>query len=197
MKPARNIIGGLGNLMFKEAYIYSQMRDGVIPDLYLQDEKYFEKYADEIKARFSEGIGFSKYVGIHVRRGDYVGSDFHTDLTETDYYERAIELFPDKKFLVFSDDTEWCINHFDYKKHPDSVTPIRDERFLTVTEQNEIEDFNMLASCESIIMANSSFSWWAAYLCPNPTKRIIAPKEDTWFRDGIIRTKLPSTYEQI
>lgn len=184
MKNVRNIIGGLGNLLFKEAFIYSMMRDEKIPDLYLQDERYFVKYADEIKQRFGDGIGFTNYIGIHVRRGDFVGSDFHTEL-DTDYYKNAMSFFPDKTFIVFSDDIEWCKNQSVFKD-------------CAFSEGNdEIEDFNMLASCAGLIIANSTFSWWAAYLCPNPNKRIVAPKEDTWFTDKVIRIKLPDKYEQI
>lgn len=186
MESVRNTIGGLGNLMFKEAYIYSQFLDGNIPDIYLQDAKYFNGYEKEIRSRFGGGIGYLPYVSIHVRRGDYVGSTFHTDLTETDYYERAISLFPDSRFLVFSDDTDWCCKRF-------SDT----EKFLVKTNQTEIEDMNMMASCQNHIIANSSFSWWAAWLNPNKSKRVIALKESLWFRDGVIRTKVPSTWEQI
>lgn len=185
MLSIRKNIGGLGNLLFKEAFIYARFRDRIIPDIYLQDEKWFAQYAEEVKERFGADIGFSTHAAIHVRRSDYVNNPFHTDLTETDYYERAMCMFFDKKFIVFSDDIEWCKSQEIFKD-------------CAFSEGNtEIEDFNMLASCESIIMANSSFSWWAAYLNPNPNKRIVAPREDTWFRDGIIRTKLPSHYEQI
>jgi hypothetical protein len=186
MQHQRKIIGGLGNLMFKEAFLYTLLRDGVIPDLYLQDEKYFEKYKDEIKDRFGTEIGFVPHVAIHVRRGDYVGSSFHADLLKTDYYDRAMALFPGKKFLIFSDDIEWCKENF--KPQVDLVY---------VEGNDEVEDFNMMASCESIIMANSTFSWWAAYLNPNFNRRVIAPKEDTWFTDGVIRITMPKEYEQI
>ena len=60
---------------------------------------------------------------------------------------------------------------------------------------DEIEDFNLLASSKNIIMANSSWSWWAAYLCPNESKKIIAPKN--WFSDGVQRIKLPESWIQI
>lgn len=189
MIPVRNAIGGLGNLLFKEAYIYAQMMDGVIPDIYLQDEKYFFKYKSQIQYRFGQDIGFQPYVAVHVRRGDYVGSDFHVDLTETDYYERAMALFPNNKFLVFSDSPIWCKEKF---KDNSRVKVIEGGN-----EVNEVEDLNMMASCQAIIMANSSFSWWAAYLNPNPSKRIVAPYEGRWFKDGIIRTVLPIEYEQI
>lgn len=185
MQSIRNTIGGLGNILFKEAFIYSCMRSHQIPDIYVQDEKYFAPYAEEIKQRFGVGITTSDYVGIHVRRGDYVNNPFHWDLSESDYYTKAMCMFVDKKFLVFSDDVEWCKTQEIFK----------DCSFAT--GNSELEDFNMLASCESQIIANSSFSWWAAYLNPNPDKRVIAPREDTWFRDGIIRTKVPSEWEQI
>lgn len=187
MIPIRNAVGGLGNILFKEAYLIGQMVEGTIPDLYLQDEKYFKKCAAIIRERFGQNIGFTDYNAIHVRLGDYVSSNFHTDLTQTDYYQRAVNLIPDKKFLVFSDDITWCIDNF--------KIPNADLTFIE--NESELEDFNMMASCKTIITANSSFSWWAAWLCPNPTKRIITPKENTWFVDKIIRTKVPIEWEQI
>lgn len=190
MQNVRNVIGGMGNLMFKEAYLYAQVREGSIPDVYLQDEKYFSKYANEIRQMYGEGIGFLPYVGIHIRRGDYVGNKFHVSLSdETDYYERAIELFPNAKFLVFSDEPVWCAGKF----------AVRDdrERFQVLRDQTELEDFNMLASCENIIGANSSFSWWASYLNPSPVRRAIFPRLDKWFHDGIVRVGIPEDWEQI
>lgn len=187
MIPLRNAIGGLGNILFKEAYLIGQMMEGNIPDLYVQDEKYFKKSALVIKERFGQNIGLTNNNAIHVRRGDYVHSNFHTDLCETDYYQRAVKQLGETDYLVFSDDITWCIDTF----------KLPGVNLTFVEEGDEIESFNMMASCKSIITANSSFSWWAAWLCPNPTKRIITPKENTWFVDGIIRTKVPSEWEQI
>lgn len=188
MIPIRNAIGGLGNLLFKEAFLIGKMVEGEIPDLYLQDEKYFVKCAAVIKERFGQNIGYTDFNAIHVRRGDYVHSNFHTDLTETEYYEQAIGVSGEKKFLVFSDDITWCIDNF---------KPVEGIEYTFIENEDELENFNMMASCKSIIIANSSYSWWAAWLCPNPVKRIIAPRENTWFKDGIIRTKVPDYYEQI
>ena len=56
MRKVRQIIGGLGNLMFKEAYIYSQFRKGLIPDIYLQSNEYWQEFSDEIKARFPRSV---------------------------------------------------------------------------------------------------------------------------------------------
>lgn len=183
MNNARNDIGGLGNLLFKEAFIIAQMLDGDIPDVYLQDESYFKKYEKQIRAKFSAGITSLSFVSIHVRRGDYVGSKFHTDLSESDYYERAVEYFPDKRFLLFSDDREWC-----FKRFPDT------ERFIIANQNDEATDLNLMASCESNIIANSSFSWWGGWLNPNPNKIVIAPKDYMWFQDKVARTKLPKEW---
>ena len=185
--------GRMGNEMFRHAYIYAQFRDGVIPDVYLQDPKYFEKYADEIREMFGEGIGYLTQVGVHIRRAGnpinpdepkYSENSFYFNLSESDYYERAMALFPEDNFLVFSDDPEWAKEKF--KDNP---------RVQVMEKGNEVDDFNLLASCKDIIMANSSWSWWASWLNPNEAKRIIAPKQ--WFADGIQRIKLLESWEQI
>ena len=183
MRNIHDLSGRFGNEMFRDAYIYAQMREGVIPDIYLQDEKYFKKYEDEIKQRFGEGIGFLPRVGVHVRRGDYVNNAFYVDLASTDYYERAMAMFPGKQFAIFSDDTEFCKKRF------------IGYNIKVVEGGTELEDFNMLASCESQIIANSSFSWWAAYLNPHPKKTVIAPL--AWHPDGIERTKIPTEWIKI
>lgn len=182
MRNIHDFSGRFGNEIFRDAFIYALVRDGVIPDVYLQDEKYFKKYEDEIKQRYGDGIGFLPRVGVHVRRGDYVNNPFYVDLCATDYYERAMALFPGRQFAVFSDDTKFCKERF------------KGENIKVVEGGTELEDFNMLASCESIICANSSFSWWAAYLCPNPAKKIVAPSVKNWYTDAQERTVCPSQW---
>ena len=187
------LTGRLGNKMFQFAYLYARMRDGVIPDFYLQDEEYFKKYADEIHKLFGEGIGYLSQVGIHIRRGlnpfipnepKYNENPFHTNISDTDYYERAMAMFPNDEFLVFSDEPEWCKEKF--KNNP---------KVQIMPKGGEVEDFNLLASCKDQIIANSSFSWWAAWLNPNPSKKIIAPKQ--WHSDRIEHTKLPASWIRI
>lgn len=184
MISVRNAIGGLGNLLFKEAYIYAQMREGRIPDLYVQDEEYFKKYKEEIKQRFGQDIGCENVVAIHVRRGDYVNNPFYVDLFEDGYYKRAMDFlaFPKEMYLVFSDDIEWCKNQelFNGCRFSEGKT--------------EIEDLNLMASCTRHIIANSSFSWWAAYLSPHKGI-VIAPA--LWHPDGVERTILPTNWIKI
>lgn len=177
------IFGRLGNQMFQYATLYAYAKE-IGSDIYFQDEKYFEKYKDEIRSLFSEGIGFLKQVAIHVRRGDYVNSDFHVDLTKTDYYDRAIEFFPNDNFLVFSDDPAWCKEKWG-----------NNPRFQVMDIGDPVEDLNLMASCKSQIIANSTYSWWAGWLNPNHSKTVIAPKD--WFYDGVKRISIPETWKTI
>jgi len=196
MIPVRHSIGGLGNLMFKQAYLYGQMRDSIIPDIYVQSQKYWEKYSNEIKALFGQGIGYIDRVSIQIRRGDYLDKyTFYVQLGETDYYQKAIEHFPNEKFLVFchdrqdanqdKSDRDWCKEFFD------KIIP---GRYVFWEPQSETDDLNAMASCKGNIMANGTFSWWAAFLNPNNPK-VICPKN--WFKDGVQRCELLDSWIKI
>lgn len=187
MIAPREIFGGFGNRLFQYAYLYAKARSGFIPDIYIQDEKYFAPYQEEIKALYKQGVEKSDYVSLHVRRGDYLNNPFYVNLQETDYYKKAIALFPGEKFLVFcadrqkgSDDQadmEWCKEKF------------KGEQFEFFQGKDEIEDWNAMTGCKAHIIANSSFSWWAAFVSDNKT---IAPK--FWFNDGITRISIPEKW---
>lgn len=198
MRKVRQVIGGLGNLMFKQACLIAQSLDGDIPDVYLQGTKYWRGYEKEIREYFSENIGFTDKVALHIRRGDYLKADnFHIDLSKTDYYQRAIQLFPKEKFLVFckdnqdekqdKNDRQWCTEFLNGLLDPQQWE-------FVPFENTEVEDMNLMASCKAIIMANSSFSWWGAFLNPN-NPRIVTPKQ--WFVDTIQRTELLPSWLQI
>lgn len=180
MQNPSKIFGRLGNSLFQYAYIYAQMKDGVIPDLYLQDPAYFDKYRDEIRQLFKPVSTPIDMVAIHVRRGDYVGNSFYVNLFDIGYYERAMLEFPDSDFLIFSDDIEWCKNQSLFAGCEFSEG------------KSELEDMDLISSCKGIIMANSSFSWWASYLS---NAKVIAPKE--WYGDGKERTKLIKEWKRI
>lgn len=178
MIERRKLFGGFGNSLFQYAYLYAKARKGEIPDIYLQNPSYFEPYGEEIKAMYRQGVESIDMVSIHVRRGDYIGNPFYVDLNETDYYEEAIDQFPkDTKFLVFcadrqegsDDDSDltWCKDKF------------RGENFEFWEGEDEVSDFNAMAGCKAHVIANSSFSWWAAYVGGGKT---IAPKK--WYADG-------------
>lgn len=177
MLGLRKDFGGLGNRLFQLAYVYAQARKGETPDIYLQDPKHFEPYQEEIKALYKQGVEPLDRVSLHVRRGDYTDNPFYVNLQETDYYDEAIKQFSGEKFLVFcadrqiiSDDAgdmEWCKERF------------QGPQFEFFAGETELEDFNAQAGCKAHIIANSSFSWWAAYVGGGKT---VAPRK--WYADG-------------
>lgn len=125
-------------------------------------------------------------LAIHVRRGDYVSNKIANDVLGVlplDYYMRAYETMLKsttiQKVLVFSDDAEWVKSN---------LTFIEDAEFVnTKGENSDLIDFYLMQHCSHNIVANSSFSWWAAYLNPNPDKIVIAPKH--WFNKAPYDTK--------
>src|SRR3990167_3401144 len=185
MVEPRKIFGGLGNRMFQGAYIYSQFLDGNIPDIYLQDEKYFEKHKGKIKEFYGTDIVKSDYVSLHVRRGDYVGNLFYVDLTQTDYYDKAIAEFPNEKFMIFCADRQRGSNDVSDKLWCWEWAKRKGIKFELWNGKNEVDDMNAMIGCKGKIMANSSFSWWGAYLGEG---KVVAPKN--WFSDGLERVKL-------
>lgn len=148
---------------------------------YFQSERYFKRCADEIRGYFQPhpklAAMLERHFGdllapdtcsVHLRRGDYVGNSNFVDLSATDYYARAFEQFsPDTRFVVFSDDSEWCRARFG------------DERFVYVEALSEIEDLILMSWCRGHIIANSSMSWWGAWLDGRADKKVIAPTR--WF----------------
>lgn len=178
------IFGRLSNRMFQMAAFFAYCWDNNT-HFFVQDEKYFKRYEKQIRELYSEGIDQRNrgYVGIHVRRAKnpinpqepaYSENPFYVNLMHHlhkdmsgNYYVRAMALFPEYKFKVFSDDIEWCKQQEIFKGCE------------FVEGGTEISDLNEMASCEHNIIANSSFSWWAAWLNPNPNKIVVAPKQ--WF----------------
>lgn len=196
MKSVREDIGGLGNLMFKQAFLIGKMLDGEIPDVYVQGEHYWSKHKDAIKQAFGTNVGHTNMVALHIRRGDYLkAAHFHQNLWETDYYQKAVAMFPGERFLVFCKDNQdpaqdkadrqWCRENL--------PTLLGNNFEMAPYEGTEIEDMNLMASCKSIIMANSTFSWWAAYLGSH--EKVVCPQK--WFTDGIQRIELPEEWMTI
>lgn len=184
--------GRLGNRLFQTAFLYAYAKENGI-DYYFQNPKWFERYALDIQKLFGEGIGYDDRVSIHIRRGTnpsnpdepaYSENPFVVNLSNTNYYSQAMARFPKDRFLIFSDDIDWCIKQkifadCDFRKG-----------------YSEEEDLKLMASCKHNIIANSSFSWWAAWLNPNPDKIVIAPK--AWYGDGDnSRTILPANWIRI
>lgn len=154
---------------------------------YFQDERYFKDDRDLIFSvfkfkkeyeksalEFISGIvsGHQK-VSLHVRRGDYTLYPQHHPVCTKDYYHSAMGKFIGEKtkFLIFSDDIEWCRGEF-----------IGDQ-FIFVDSGSPYTDLKIMTLCDHHIIANSSYSWWGAWLNTNENKRVIAPSR--WFGSAI------------
>ena len=187
------IFGRLGNSMFQYAALYKLAKDNKT-DFYFQDPKWFEGCEDEIKKLFGEGIGYLQYVAVHIRRASnpinpnepkYSENPFYYDLSRSGYYIDACNQFPGRKFLVFSDDMDFAKFYFE------------GDKFAFDESENDLDAFNAFASCDSHIIANSSWSWWGAWLSPHFSKKVVAPSVDKWYSDGVERTICPPEWIRI
>lgn len=164
---------------------------------YFQSYKYFDEYKNLIYQYLTPNFETNEFpknaVSIHVRRGDYLNlSHIHSILTE-EYYKEAMSFFPDKRFLVFSDDIEWVkyCGWFDHELCY-FVEQVRKE-YLTAPQ--ELMDLFYMSRCDSNIIANSSFSWWAAYLNNHQDKIVVAPK--VWVNDEDRNDRLPEKWVKL
>ncbi len=173
-----------------EGNIFNSSED-IYLDGYWQSEKYFKNIKDEIIKSFTpihdisekakqyiKEIENSNSVSLHVRRGDYVDNTMFKGsgltITEMPYYKDAIEFINSKvenpKFFIFSDDIAWCKENFEF---------LEDKTFIDDTK-SAIDDMVLMSRCEHNIIANSTFSWWGAWLNRNKNKIVIAPK--VWYK---------------
>ena len=157
-----------------------------------QNEQYFESIAEELRQEFVyremqlsqeqkdilASVECENSVAIHVRRGDYLDAEYQRiySLPGKEYYREAINYMTrnveEPHFYVFSDDIEWCKENFlDFGIHMTFIDG--------AINGNQNEDFAMMKSCKHFIIANSTFSWWAAWLAEYPKKEMVAPK--VWF----------------
>lgn len=109
----------------------------------------------------------STSIGVHIRRGDYVGNDFH-EVCTMEYYLAAIEFIrkqhPDSPVVFITDDPAFVKEHYNNVKNC-TYSPFT----------SEIDDFTLLAACRHKVLSNSSFSWWAAYLSPANDAVVVIP----------------------
>jgi len=173
-----------------------------------QSEKYFKRYETKIRSDFSLSehciSAVKKYfkefeeqnsISIHIRRGDYltpVALEW-LGLLPISYYTnafaRTVEKGKDNKFYIFSDDIEWAKQNLKIEYKHEFVSG--------VITKNSMEDFYLMSQCKHNIIANSTFSWWAAWLNSNPDKIVIAPKK--WYSKANLDTKdlIPDEWIQI
>ena len=173
---------------------------------YFQSEKYFKGIEETIKKEFTLKNPLTEYtqvvfdkiknvpisVSLHIRRGDYV-KDIKTNayhgVCSLEYYQKAYEELTKKlnssfEIFVFSDDIEWVKENL--KLLPVQVSEIAESlsspvqmHFVSNPNIPDYEEIFLMSCCKHNIIANSSFSWWGAWLNPNKEKIIIAPEK--WF----------------
>ena len=147
---------------------------------YFQTEKYFKHCEDEVRNQFT----FKNYIvdecndiieecfdnpiALHIRRGDFLinsGNHYNQSL---DYYEKALSKFDSKRqVVIFSDDPQWCVEQKLFES----------DRFIVSSGNDPYIDLYLMTQCNDFIIANSTFSWWGAWLANKG--KVIAPKK--WF----------------
>ena len=151
---------------------------------WFQNENYFKEYRNvlikelipkkkiKITSRLRTVLSECNTVSMHIRRGDYKKFNFILPIA---YYEHAIEYIKNKIenpiFLVFSDDIQWVATHIKFENE-----------VIYVSQEEKLEDYEellLMSKCKHNIIANSSFSWWGAWLNTNDEKIVIGPNR--WF----------------
>ena len=150
-------------------------------DGYFQTEKYFKHIEDEIRENFEfndeiksearevfdiHDISPENTISVHIRRGDYVAIQNYHPLQTVDYYMNGLDALKSEQkrdVLIISDDINWCMEN------------LKGDRIKYFSSSPSL-DMCVMSMCSGHVIANSSFSWWAAWLSGNPT---VAPK--TWF----------------
>lgn len=179
---------------------YSGLSGSLYVKGYWQNERYFGHLRPSLLSEFTlvaplsssnrellKDIETHNAVSLHIRRGDYVTVEitnkFH-GLCSLDYYERSAQWMAahtvDPVFFVFTDDPEWAIDNL---KLPFPTVYLLDDR-----DSHDYEDLYLMSRCKHHIIANSSFSWWGAWLNENPGKHIIAPVR--WFADDNLNNQM-------
>jgi Glycosyl transferase family 11 len=158
---------------------------------YFQSSKYFDEYRKDIvdlynttKVKLPTEIEGVK-VSVHFRRGDYVGHAMHTN-QQMQYYIYAVKLLQtfdyDLNLVIFSDDIVWCKENLAslWREQTGVKLTYLDEYMENVTDE---EEMSLMSQCDHHIIANSSFSWWGAYMDLKPDAKTVAPKQ--WFNNEI------------
>lgn len=185
------------------------MPDSVYLDGYWQSEKYFSDISEIIRNEFAvtlpqtdknmelaQQITSCESVSLHVRRGDYVTDEKTNTIHGTcdlGYYARCIKRLAQTVhhpcFFIFSDDPDWAEENLRIS-HP--VTFIGHNG-----PKKNYEDLRLMSQCRHHIIANSSFSWWGAWLNRYPDKLVLSPSR--WFKEEKFDTKdlIPSTWQRL
>ncbi len=163
---------------FQQARFAEKVRSQLLEDLSIPETSLNQANRNMLAAMHEQG---EKTVCVHIRRGDYVREDTQQvhGLCAADYYARAEALIAEKTghplhLFIFSDDPDWVRQNYK-SKHPFTCVDIN-------SAADGYRDINLMRHCRHAITANSTFSWWGAWLIDNPDKIVVAPQQ--WRADG-------------
>lgn len=163
----------------KFSYDKINYKKNILLEGYFQSEKYFLPHKKNIQKIFEInqedikkikdyfGEDLHEFTCVHVRRGDYLNLPGFYCTCDLDYFWQAIKICNTKKYIFISDDIDWVKKNF------------ISENFYYSNFCDEILDFTLLTLCKNIVISNSTFSWWGAYLNKNENKIVVSPKK--WF----------------
>lgn len=154
----------------------------------------FPPYKSDANKNIATKMNSVESIAIHVRRGDYLKNKMFVNLAEDGYYERAIamikkEAASSREWFVFSDDIEWCKNNLHLSGE--------NVHYVTGNKGNDsYMDMQLMTEAKYLIIANSSFSWWGAYLNKR-AKMIIAPKKFYNHNEGFNKDICPNLWKRV
>lgn len=153
----------------------------------------FPEFADERNVELAERLNSAISVSCHVRRGDYLKEPNMCVCTPS-YYARALTLMNErvnpKLYVIFSDDIQWC------KENLSGLIGDREVVFVDWNKgEDSFRDLHLMTLCKHNIIANSSFSWWGAWLNQNEDKVVIAP--EVWMNKPIVNDPICSDWIRV
>jgi hypothetical protein len=173
---------------------------------YWQSDRYFQPIEQRLKNAFklkhqlddenreiSDSMNVENSISIHVRRGDYILNSKYSKMfgvIDQKYYEDSIAFMQERiqkpRFYLFSDSPKWCLEKFNF---------VKDIKIIQNNQgENSHIDLWLMSRCQHHIIANSTFSWWGAWLGINQNKTVVAPQK--WFKDPLFRGNNPVYYSR-
>ena len=156
------------NSVYLDGYWQNELYFSDIRELLLRELSPISSM-DDLGCDYLESIEKTNSVSLHVRRGDYLNLK-NVNVLDVDYYMKAVEYIRKNvekpTFYIFSDDLDWCKKSLGFL----------DDCIYVDRTSTEIDDLKLMSFCRHNIIANSSFSWWGAWLNQNSKKIVIAPK---------------------
>ena len=194
--------GNPASMVYKEQHFFYNELFDILPDNvhlygYFQSEKYFKSYESLIRSNFefndtvvqstkakldTYDIDYKEATAIHLRRTDYLTIQHAHPIPSLDYYKDGLKLMNAKNVIVSSDDIEWCRANI----------KIEGINFI-FSDMPQEETICAMTMVKNLVIANSTFSWWGAWLNKHPEKQVVYPKQ--WFGNTLPYRELDINHE--